>query len=104
MSAALKGEYEHILPRAVKVPGYAEALRELLRSAVVVEPARTPRVVPDDPDDDKLLAVALAGNADALVTNDRHLLALDPYGSVRVLRPTAFLAVWPRPTRDSPRS
>jgi putative PIN family toxin of toxin-antitoxin system len=94
ISTALKGEYEHILPRAVKVPGFAEALRELLRFAVIVEPAQTPRVVADDPDDDKVLAAAVAGQVDALVTNDHHLLALDPYGSIHVLRPAAFLTVW----------
>ena len=94
LSPALRREYEHILPRAVRRPGYEAALRQLVEGALLVEPADVPRVVPDDPDDDKLLAVAVAAGADALVTNDRHLLALDPYGTVRIRRPADFLRAW----------
>ena len=51
-----------------------------------MEPARTPRVVPDDPEDDKLVAVAVAAGA-ALVTNDGHLLALAGHAGLEVVRP-----------------
>jgi predicted nucleic acid-binding protein len=47
--------------------------------------------VPDDPDDDKFLAAALAGPADWLVTNDRHLLALDPHGTLRIVPSGRFV-------------
>src|SRR3954454_7809361 len=71
VSPALRQEYEQILARAVRGRPYQETLQRLLGQAVMVEPAATPRVVPDDPEDDKLVAVALAAGADALVTNDR---------------------------------
>jgi predicted nucleic acid-binding protein len=51
-------------------------------------------VVPEDPEDDKLVAVGLAADADALITNDRHLLTLDPQGPLRILRPAAFVHLW----------
>ncbi|HZY83234.1 MAG TPA: hypothetical protein VFE78_00270, partial [Gemmataceae bacterium] len=35
-----------------------------------------------------------AGGADALVTSDRHLLTLDPCGTVRIVRPAAFVRLW----------
>lgn len=91
LSPALRKEYEHILKRAVRVRGYDEALRRLLEIAEVVEPAEVPRVVTDDPDDDKLIAAALGGNASAVITNDRHLLDLDPYGPIRILPPPSFV-------------
>jgi predicted nucleic acid-binding protein len=50
--------------------------------------------VPEDADDDKLVAAALAGAVDAIVTNDRHLLRLDPYGQLRILRPAEFVRLW----------
>lgn len=44
-----------------------------------------------DPDDDYLIAHALMGNADYLVSGDRDLLALDPIGPLRILSPRDFV-------------
>ena len=96
LSPALRREYERILDRAVRRSGYAEALRRLIDQATVVEPTETPRIAADDPEDDKLLAVALAAGADAIITSDRHLLGLDPFGMVRILRPVEFVRCWLR--------
>lgn len=95
-SPSLHKEYEHILEKAVRVHGYDEALRQFLEKAEVVEPAIVPRVVPDDPEDDKLVAAALGGNAGFIITNDRHLLDLDPYGLIRIHRPADFVRLWQR--------
>ncbi len=44
-----------------------------------------------DPDDNPILALALDGRAEVLVTGDKkHLLPLHPYGSVDILTPRAF--------------
>jgi putative PIN family toxin of toxin-antitoxin system len=94
VSPALEGEYRHILERAVRGRGFDETFQKLLAGAVLVEPEKTPRVVPDDPEDDKLLALAVAGNAAAVITNDHHLLGLDPYGPVRIVRPATFVRLW----------
>lgn len=90
LSPALRREYRYIVSRAVRGRNFGGLFRRFLEQAEVVEPVETPRVVPEDPDDDKLVAAALAGSADAIVTNDRHLLRLDPYGWLRILRPAAF--------------
>jgi predicted nucleic acid-binding protein len=58
--------------------------------AEVVEPAATPCVVPDDPDDDKLVAAALASGA-ILVSNDAHLLAVAGHEGLEVLRPADLM-------------
>jgi hypothetical protein len=94
MSAALRRECLLIVGRAVRGRAFGETLGRFLERAEVVEPAAVPRVVPLDPDDDKLIALALAGCAEAVLTNDRHLLSLDPYGTVRILRPGEFVALW----------
>jgi predicted nucleic acid-binding protein len=54
--------------------------------AEIVEPAQTPRVVADDPEDDKLVSAALAAGA-ILVTNDAHLLAVAGHQGLKVVRP-----------------
>src|SRR2546430_2747841 len=78
-------------PRAAGGRPYLERAHHLLGGAEVVEPAHTPRVVPDDPEDDKLVAAARAARA-VLVTNDAHLLALAGSEGLQVLRPADVTA------------
>src|SRR5262245_16695132 len=86
LSPALRREYEFVLARAACSRPYLGRINSLLDGAEVVEPAQTPRVVPDDPGDDKLVAAARAGRA-ALVTNDAHLLALAGFEGLEEMRP-----------------
>jgi putative PIN family toxin of toxin-antitoxin system len=44
-----------------------------------------------DPDDDHVIANALAVNADFIVTGDKDPLALNQYQSIRILTAWAFL-------------
>lgn len=47
---------------------------------------------PPDPDDAKILACAVAGKADVIVTGDRkHLLPLERFRGVPILSPADFL-------------
>jgi putative PIN family toxin of toxin-antitoxin system len=64
-----------------------EALvEELHRLAVVVAPISVPRVVPSDPDDDHVLAAALAGAADLIASGDRRdLLPLGSYAGIPIV-------------------
>ncbi len=45
-----------------------------------------------DPADDKDIAAAIEGRADAIVTGDRHLLELGMHEGVRIVAPREFLA------------
>jgi putative PIN family toxin of toxin-antitoxin system len=44
-----------------------------------------------DPDDNKLLEIAIVGRADCLVTGDEDLLVLDPFKGVPILTPAGFV-------------
>jgi uncharacterized protein len=44
-----------------------------------------------DPKDDKFLEIAVAGEADVIVSGDQDLLALHSYASVPIVPPNAFL-------------
>jgi predicted nucleic acid-binding protein len=68
---------------------------ELIRCSRVVAPSTTPRVVDEDPDDDKFVAAAIAGKAEAIITNDQCLLDVDPYRGLRIIRPVDFLQILP---------
>lgn len=62
-----------------------------LEFARVVSPLFVPRVVPNDPDDDHVIACALAAQADVKVSGDKHLLNLCEYQHMRIV--TAAQAV-----------
>lgn len=53
--------------------------------ATVVEPAAIPPVILSDPDDDAVLACALAAQAEAIVSGDSHLLQLGAYDAIPIL-------------------
>jgi predicted nucleic acid-binding protein len=56
--------------------------------------------VPRDPDDDKIVACAVAAGVDYLVTRDRDLLSLGTYVGVAIIAPEEFLHV----VRQAPRA
>lgn len=82
-------EYEAVLPKAIRAEATREWIWQSLESAESVTPEATPPVT-EDRSDDKFLAAAAAGQASAVVTSDRHLLAVHPYEGIHILQPTAF--------------
>jgi putative PIN family toxin of toxin-antitoxin system len=46
-----------------------------------------PKVIADDPSDDKVLACAKAARADLIVSGDAHLLALGRWAGIRIVSP-----------------
>jgi putative PIN family toxin of toxin-antitoxin system len=77
----------HIAPRMQRAGLTAAAAVEQLRKiAKVVAPQAVPRVVPSDPDDDHVLAAALAAGADLIASGDkRDLLPLGSYEGIPII-------------------
>jgi hypothetical protein len=65
--------------------------RQILPYFEVVTVAGDAPVIASDPSDDKFLHCAVAAQADALVSGDRHLLNLGNYRHIPILSPSKLL-------------
>ncbi len=74
-------------PIAARLPRDATAVVADIRNvAVIVAPQAVPRVVPSDPDDDHVLAAALAAGADLIASGDRRdLLPLGSHEGIPII-------------------
>lgn len=66
-----------------------ELLARHLNVAIIVQPADVPHIVAADPDDDEVVACALAANADLTVSGDSDLLSLKVHQKIPIVTPAA---------------
>jgi predicted nucleic acid-binding protein len=70
-----------------------QILADYVEAADLVTPLAVPPVVAGDPDDDHVVAAAVAAKADLIVSGDRHLLTLGTYRTIRIITPAEALAI-----------
>jgi putative PIN family toxin of toxin-antitoxin system len=82
-------ELRRVLRDRFRVPPalIREAEQALRQNTIIPKPKRTLPVKVRDPDDAWVLASAVAGGAEALVTGDKDLLSLAKQAPVRILAP-----------------
>ena len=82
-------ELRDVLAKRIKLPpGTVAEIMALLRAQEVVPKPANPSSLPiRDPDDRWILALAVAGGADVLVTGDQDLLAIAAQAPLPILNP-----------------
>ena len=83
LEEVLIDRFAHDAPLARTVRAEIELLAEVVDVSAVERVAR-------DVDDDSVLAAAIAGEASAIVTGDRHLLVLVEHHGIRIVTPRDF--------------
>ena len=94
-------EFEDVLNRprirgryaGLTAPTIAAAVAALRQNATDVLVNDIPSVIRDDPDDDVVLACAIAGNADYIVSRDQHLLRHATVARIPIVPPESFLLI-----------
>jgi uncharacterized protein len=80
---------KRIADAATSVEELVAAYRD---ATVIVTPREVPRVIPDDVDDDHVIAAAVAARAQYIVTGDRtHLLPVGTHGEIAIISPRQCL-------------
>ena len=77
-------------------PDELPLLRQLHEEAEIVAPVRLDERVCRDKGDDMVLASAIAGKADVIVTGDEDLLVLKKFRGIKILSPRQFLELLDR--------
>ena len=95
ISETLKEELTRVLARDkfnryVYLAEREEFFGGLIRDSTLVEITESIRIC-RDPKDDRVLELAVCGNAAYIVTGDADLLVLNPFRGIGVLRPADFL-------------
>ena len=68
--------------------------QEILPFFKVVNSKPGPSIIKKDPDDDKFIQCAIAGQAKIIISGDRHLLAQKSYKEIKILTPSQFLEIF----------
>jgi putative PIN family toxin of toxin-antitoxin system len=86
-----RSKFQAILARSRTDP--EQTLAELRRLAEIVDPAPLPARVSRDPDDDAVLALAAASQADLVISGDADLLTLGARAGIPIVAPAEALAL-----------
>ncbi|MCK6580990.1 MAG: putative toxin-antitoxin system toxin component, PIN family [Anaerolineae bacterium] len=99
-SEAILGEFEEklqakklarYLARLDRPPG--DIVNDFRESAQIIVPVDVPEDAVADPKDLIILACAVSGKADYIVSGDHHLLDLKTYQKIVIVTPAEFLAI-----------
>jgi len=84
--------------RVVKYPkfGFTEEeidgfIGRLLPHVLIVNPIQKINVIDSDPDDNRIIECAIAGKSTYIISGDKHLLQLNEYEGIKILRASEFI-------------
>lgn len=74
----------------VALPVAEQYLDVLRNNASLYEPKPVKRDVCRDPNDRMILGLAIAGNAEIIISGDKDLLVIEKYGGAKIVTPRQF--------------
>ncbi len=85
------------LKRSLDATRAAEIADEIRAFSKVVTITGTLKAVAADPDDDPVVECAAVGQAQFIVSGDRHLLSLGKHGEIKIVKAADFLNLIRKP-------
>ena len=84
LSAKLTGKFKYTRQEAESVVALVKSRSRIFKKLPAIPPTCR------DPEDDKIIATAMAGQCTCIVTGDKDLLDLECVGKIKIIAPTAF--------------
>ena len=79
----------------IQLPG--ESIKEwtdlIVTNSIIVKPKEKVNIVKDDPKDNMFIEAAIAGMAEYIVSQDKHLLRLENVQDIKIITPIKFNSV-----------
>ena len=69
------------------------SVEKMASMAKIVEKTGAINIINDDPTDNKILECAIDGQADFIISKDKHLLKLERYRNIIIIKPEEFLKI-----------
>ena len=85
----LRDKFERSAERLSEVEDYPRSFTRM------VVPTQTPKVIAEDPDDDRILECAAASGSAAIISGDGDLLRRGEYAGIKIMRAADFLRLRP---------
>ena len=63
----------------------------IIENSVIIKQKIKLNAIKDDPNDNKFLEAGISGNADLIISQDKHLLKLKEYQGIRIVNPEEAL-------------
>lgn len=63
----------------------------IIENATIIQTTEKVNIITQDPDDNKFIEAAIAGKADYIISQDKHLLNLKEYNGIKIIIPEEFL-------------
>ncbi len=84
LAAKLTGKFKYTRQEAESVVALVTSRSRIFKALPTLPPTCR------DPEDDNIIATAMAGECACIVTGDKDLLYLDRVGSIKIIAPAAF--------------
>ena len=94
LSTEILEEYVEVLQRLEKLYPPVEAgpvIELILAGSEIITAPPLEKPISSDPDDDKFIACALASKARVIISGDKHLLSVDGFKGLEIVKPSEYV-------------
>ncbi len=71
-----------------------KAVKDIISISEIITSSTKPNIILEDPEDNKVLETAVDGNANFIISGDKHLLKLREFRNIKIVTAGKFLEMF----------